>query len=122
MDAPGPAIGCRRRPAGQSPPVLLPRPASAAPRTSERTASELVDQVSADTYRALVEELTAHPTRHSFTEAYRTAARSAGDRFAALGYLTRSEPVVVAGRGAAGRMAARDHSASSMGRSIRASS
>ncbi|RSM58366.1 Zn-dependent exopeptidase M28 [Actinoplanes sp. ATCC 53533] len=98
MDAPGPAIGCRRRPAGQSPPVLLPRTVAAAARTTARTATELVDQVSADSYRAALEELIAHPTRHSFTEAYRTAARSAGDRLAALGYATRSEPVAVAGR------------------------
>jgi len=97
MDAAGPPIGCRRRPAGQPPPILLPHP-PAAPRTAERTTTELVDQVSADTYRAALEELTAHPTRHSFTEAYRTAARQAGDRLTALGYATRSEQVAVANR------------------------
>jgi Zn-dependent M28 family amino/carboxypeptidase len=54
--------------------------------------------VSADTYRVALEDLTAHPTRHSFTSAYQAAARLAGDRLAALGYVTRSEPVAVAGR------------------------
>jgi Zn-dependent M28 family amino/carboxypeptidase len=98
MNAPAPPDGCRRRPAGQPLPVLLPRSATAALRTMERTATELVDQVSADTYRATLEELTAHPTRHSFTEAYRTAAGQAADRLAALGYTTRTERVVVAGR------------------------
>jgi hypothetical protein len=98
MDTPTPPDGCRRRPAGHAPPVLLPRSATAALRTMERTTSAVADQVSADTYRAALEELTAHPTRHSFTAAYRAAARQAADRLAALGYPTRSEPVVVAGR------------------------
>ena len=98
MDTPGPSIGCRRRPAGQPPPMVLPHPAAAAARTAERTADGLVDRVSVDTYRATLEELTAHPTRHSFTEAYRTAARLAGERLTALGYVTRSETIAVAGR------------------------
>ena len=98
MDTTAPPDGCRRRPAGQSPPVLLPRAATAAPRTAERTTTEMADQVSADSYRATLTELTAHHTRNSFTESYRTAARQAADRLAALGYATRLEPVTVGSR------------------------
>jgi Zn-dependent M28 family amino/carboxypeptidase len=61
-------------------------------------ATGLVDEVSTDTYRATLEALTAHPTRHSFSAAYRDAARTVSDRFAALGYGTREEPVAVGGR------------------------
>lgn len=98
MDTPAPPDGCRRRPAGQPLPVLLPRAATAALRAVERTGTKLADQVSADSYRAALEELTGHHTRHSFTEAFRTVARQAADRLTALGYVTRLEPVVVAGR------------------------
>lgn len=61
-------------------------------------ATGLVDEVSTDAYRATLEALTAHPTRHSFSAAYRDAARTVSDRFAALGYGTREEPVAVGGR------------------------
>ena len=60
-------------------------------------ATGLVDEVSTDTYRATLEALTAHPTRHSFSAAYRDAARTVSDRFAALGYGTREEPVMQVG-------------------------
>jgi hypothetical protein len=43
--------------------------------------------------RATLQDLTALPTRHSFGSAYRTAAGSAAERLAALGYATRREPV-----------------------------
>lgn len=39
-----------------------------------------------------------HPTRHSFSQSYRDAARKAGERLAALGYATREEPVSFGGR------------------------
>ncbi|MET0829503.1 MAG: M28 family metallopeptidase [Microbacterium sp.] len=56
------------------------------------------DEISADSYRTALEDLTAHPTRHSFSSAYRDAARTVADRLAELGYATREEPVVFSGR------------------------
>ncbi|MBU2666267.1 Zn-dependent exopeptidase M28 [Actinoplanes bogorensis] len=91
MDATDPAGGCRGHRPGRPAPALLPRPAS----TARRGASTVADLVSADTYRAVLEELTAHPTRQSFSEHYRATAGQATDRLAALAYATRAEPVTV---------------------------
>ncbi|MBL7255642.1 M28 family metallopeptidase [Paractinoplanes lichenicola] len=93
MDAVTPADGCRRRSDPRPRPVRLPRPA-----TATRRAAGPADQISIESYREVLEELTAHPTRHSFSPHYRDAARQVADRLAALGYATRTEPVAVGGR------------------------
>ncbi len=98
MDVPVQPSGCRRRLGGLPVPVLLPRSELSSGRAAGMAATALVDEVSTDTYRATLEALTAHPTRHSFSAAYRDAARTVSDRFAALGYGTREEPVAVGGR------------------------
>jgi Zn-dependent M28 family amino/carboxypeptidase len=97
MDKPESPSGCRRRQGGRPQPVLLARQ-EASSRRPAGMAAGLADEVSADTYRQALEDLTAHPTRHSFSAAYRDAARTVSDRFAALGYGTREEPVAVGGR------------------------
>ncbi|TDO37333.1 peptidase M28-like protein [Paractinoplanes brasiliensis] len=93
MDAVSPADGCRRRSTVRPQPVLLARPASVARRNAGPA-----DDISTESYREVLEELTAHPTRHSFSPHYLDAARQAGERLAALGYATRSETVAVGGR------------------------
>jgi Zn-dependent M28 family amino/carboxypeptidase len=98
MDVPVPPSGCRRRLSGRPLPVLLPRSESSSRPLAGMAATGLVDEVSADTYRKALEDLTAHPTRHSFSQAYRDAARTVTDRFAALGYATREEPVAFSSR------------------------
>lgn len=62
-------------------------------------ATGLADEVSASTYRKVLEDLTAHTTRHSFSTAYREAARTVADLLTGLGYATREEPVAVGSRG-----------------------
>ncbi|MET1086667.1 MAG: M28 family metallopeptidase [Arthrobacter sp.] len=89
--------GCRRRQGGRPQPVLLPRPEASAKHVAGMAVG-LEDGVSADTYLQVLEDLTAHPTRHSFSTAYRDAARTAAGSLDALGYATREEPVVFAGR------------------------
>ncbi|MET1085903.1 MAG: M28 family metallopeptidase [Arthrobacter sp.] len=89
--------GCRRGPGGRQRPVLLPRREQAPLRTAENTTTTLAGDVSTDSYREVLEELTAHPTRHSFSPSYRDAARKVGDRFSALGYATREEPISFGG-------------------------
>ena len=98
MDEPVQPAGCRRRLSGRPAPVLLPRSELSPRRTAGTAAAGLVAEVSADAYRMALEDLTAHPTRHSFSLPYRDAARMAADRFAALGYTTREEPVAFSGR------------------------
>lgn len=98
MVVPAPPSGCRRRLGGRPVPVLLPRSEAGSRRLAGTEVTGLVNEVSADTYRQALEDLTAHPTRHSFSSAYRDAARMSADRFAALGYATREEPVAVGGR------------------------
>lgn len=90
--------GCRRGVDGRPRPVLLSRPERAPLRTAESATTALADAVSGDTYREVLEELTTHPTRHSFSPSYRDAARAVGGRLAALGYATRDEPVSFGGR------------------------
>lgn len=98
MDVPVPPSGCRRRLSGRPLPVLRPRSEVGSRRTAGMPATGLVDEVSVDTYRKALEDLTAHPTRHSFSSAYRDAARMVAERFAALGYATREETVAFGGR------------------------
>lgn len=98
MDVPAPSSGCRRRLSGRPQPVLLPRSGLSGRRVADAFSTGLVDELSVDTYKEVLEDLIAHPTRHSFSSAYRDAARTAADRIAALGYATRQEPVVFAGR------------------------
>ncbi|MGX1159803.1 peptidase M28-like protein [Arthrobacter sp. SLBN-100] len=99
MNGQVPASGCRGRAAGRPRPVLLPRTEAAPLRGAEMaTTTALADGVSADTYLEVLKELTAHPTRHSFSPSYRDAAQRAGERLTALGYATREEPVSFGGR------------------------
>lgn len=98
MDTPKPPSGCRRRQGGRPQPVLLPRSQAGSPRADEMAETGLVDEVSADTYLEVLEALTEHPTRHSFSSAYQDAAQMVAGRFAALGYATRNEPVAVGAR------------------------
>lgn len=97
MNGQVPASGCRGRADGRPQPVLLPR-SEAETRRANEAAAGLVDGVSADAYRQALEDLTAHPTRHSFSTAYRDAAGMAADRLASLGYTVRDEPVTFSGR------------------------
>lgn len=99
MDAPGSPSGCRRRLSGRPLPVLLPRSELTIRRVAGSAVTALVDQVSPDAYRNALEDLTAHPTRHSFSSAYRNASRMVADRLATLGYVVREEPVAFGGRG-----------------------
>ena len=98
MDVPVPPSGCRRRRNGRPHPVLLARLEVSLRGLSGMATTGLADEVSVDTYRMALEDLTAHPTRHSFSSAYRDAARMVADRFAELGYATREEPVAFSGR------------------------
>lgn len=97
MDIQAPPSGCRRGVGRRPSPVLLPRLESSPRRPPEVTAG-LVDEVSASDYQKALEDLTAHPTRHSFSAAFRDAARLVSDRFTGLGYVTRQEPVTFGGR------------------------
>lgn len=98
MDVPAPPSGCRRRLNGRPHSVLLARSEVSSRRPARMATTGLADAVSADSYRSALEDLTAHPTRHSFSSGYRDAARMVADRFAELGYATREEPVVFSGR------------------------
>ncbi|MDQ0767942.1 hypothetical protein QF031_000691 [Pseudarthrobacter defluvii] len=98
MNGQVPGSGCRRTPGGRPRPVLLPREEQTRRQGAVTAAATPADDVSADTYREVLEELTAHPTRHSFSQPYRDAASKAGERLAALGYATREEPVSFGGR------------------------
>lgn len=98
MNAQVPTSGCRGQAAGRPRPVLLPRTERAPLRRAESATTTLADGVSADTYLEVLKELTAHPTRHSFSPSYRDAAQRVGERLTALGYATREEPVSFGGR------------------------
>jgi Zn-dependent M28 family amino/carboxypeptidase len=98
MHAQVPTSGCRGQAAGRPQPVLLPRTERAPLRRAETATTTLADGVSADTYLEVLKELTAHPTRHSFSPSYRDAAQRVGERLTALGYATREEPVSFGGR------------------------
>ncbi len=98
MKVPVPPSSCRRRLNGRPRPVLLPRQEPSPRREAGMAATGLVDEVSADTYRKVLEDLTAHPTRHSFSTTYREAARTVADLLTGLGYATREEPVAVGSR------------------------
>jgi Zn-dependent M28 family amino/carboxypeptidase len=77
--------------------MLLPRPELTSRRMTE-SATGLADEVSTQTYRRALEDLTAHSTRHSFSSSYLEAARLTADQLASLGYATREEPVAVGAR------------------------
>lgn len=98
MNAQVPTSGCRGQAAGRPRPVLLPRTERAPLRRAESATTTLADGVSADTYLEVLTELTAHPTRHSFSPSYRDAAQRVGERLTSLGYATREEPVSFGGR------------------------
>jgi Zn-dependent M28 family amino/carboxypeptidase len=98
MNAQVPTSGCRGQAAGRPQPVLLPRTERAPLRRAETATTTLADGVSADTYLEVLKELTAHPTRQSFSPSYRDAAQRVGERLTALGYATREEPVSFGGR------------------------
>ena len=98
MNVPVPPSGCRRTLSGRPLPVLLSRSELNSQRIVGMAAVGLVNEVSADTYQKILEDLTAYPTRHSFSSGYRGAARMVTDRFAALGYATRKETVAFGGR------------------------
>lgn len=93
-----PQLGCRHGAVGRARPVLLPRAEHAPFRAARTTTTTLAEGVSTEAYREVLEELAAHPTRHSFSPSYRDAARRAGGRLAALGYATREESVSFGGR------------------------
>lgn len=97
MEGQAPRSGCRRGVRERPRPVLLPRPEFSTRRTTE-PATGLADEVSADTYRQALEDLTTHPTRHSFSPSYLDAAGMVAGQFAALGYAAREEPVAVGAR------------------------
>jgi Zn-dependent M28 family amino/carboxypeptidase len=97
MDVQAPRSGCRRGVSERPRPVLLPRPELSSRRITD-AATGLVDEVSPDTYRRALEDLTAHPTRHSFSSSYLEAARLVAGHLVSFGYATREEPVVVGAR------------------------
>jgi Zn-dependent M28 family amino/carboxypeptidase len=89
--------GCRRGIGERPQPVLLPR-AKLTTRRAGETSTALADEVSADAYLQALEDLTAHPTRQSFSTAFRDAARMVAEHLSGLGYATREEPVSFSGR------------------------
>lgn len=99
MDVQVPPSGCRRSVSGRPRPVLLPRQELSSRGTAGTTTTGLVDQVSADSYRKALEDITAQATRHSFSSQYRDAARIVAAQFTKLGYATREEPVAFGARG-----------------------
>jgi Zn-dependent M28 family amino/carboxypeptidase len=82
---------------GQNRTVFASRTAAAAPRAPDPVVQGLVDRISRQTFEADLARLVHFPTRNSTTAHYAAACDFVAEQFAALGYASSRQSIVVNG-------------------------